>query len=180
MKRNKSYSIILWIVSYLVGCVILFLSFKTDRFDSIIGLLSAYTAVYSLVLMLVQFKSIRKVSEETKTKLNQTIAVSDLSRYSELIRGLGTDVRSDNYEVALYKTQNIKDMAHKIEISDASSSQDVEYVKIYSILDTHINSYNDRLLSEETELNKRVILDELETVTTFFQRKANEMIDIMN
>lgn len=182
MKKDNKYSIWIWILTFLIVGFLLYwlLQYLNKSPDDITGLLGLYTALYSLVLMLVQFKTIRKVSEETKVKLNQTVALSDLSKYSELIRGLGADVRNNNYEIALYKTQSIKEIVHKIEIADLSGSTNSDYNNIYSILATHINSYNDRLMSGEAEINKLVILNELETLTSFFQSKANEMMNIIN
>lgn len=152
---------------------------STDKFVDWISIYGGYTTIFSLVLMFVQFKSIRKVSEETKNKLNKTVAISDLSKYSELIRSVEMDVREDNIAVALYKTQNIKAVVHKIRILEHNGikKEEDEFEQIFSILATHINSYNEHLLSEESQLNKSVILRELEVVTSFFQSKSNEMIN---
>ena len=183
-KENKSnLSFLGWLLAYLLIALLLYLSleyvFSSDLnildWISVYGL---YTTMYSLVLMFVQFKSIRDVSEETKNKLNKTIAISDLSRYSELIRSVEMDVRKGNIDVALYKTQIIKDLVHKILMLENRNGIDVEeYDSVFSILATHVDSYNDQLLSKDSTLNKSVILRELEIVTSFLQNKSNEMIN---
>ena len=184
MKTKSGLSVILWTVVYLIIGIALYFLLKGilgEKADivAVISILGVYTTLYSFVLMLVQFKSIRQVSEETKTKLNNSVAISDLSTYSEMIRSLESDVRADSLDVALYKTQNIKGIVHKIELLEGKDKKnDQEFADIYSILATHISSYNDRLISENnTELNKSVILKELEQISTFFQKKANKYID---
>lgn len=184
MKVNRGLSVFLWTIVYLIIGIVLFFLLKRTMgekadFVTVISILGVYTTLYSFILMLVQFKSIRQVSEETKRKLNKSVAISDLSTYSEMIRSLESDVRGDSLEVALYKTQNIKGIVHKIELLEGKDKQDNhEFSEIYGILATHISSYNDRLISENnTELNKSVILKELEQVSTFFQKKANKYID---
>lgn len=176
----------MWILVYLVVAIILY--FVLARFISNessdspfldwISVYGVYTTIYSLVLMFVQFKSIRDVSEETKNKLNKTVAISDLSKYSELVRSVETDVRNDAIDVALYKTQNIRAIVQKIKmLEDDNDYNEEEYKSVFSILATHIDSYNDQLLSQESTLNKSVILRELGTVSSFFLSKSNEMIN---
>lgn len=183
-KQRKSSSIWLWIIIYIVIAFALYVALRDYilQENAVVDWLSVYgvyTTIFSLVLMFVQFRSIREVSEETKSKLNKTIAISNLSKYSELIRSVEFDVRKDNFDVALYKTQDIKEIVHKIKIleQNGGTKVDDEFEPIFSILATHINSYNERLLSAESELNKSVILTELEDVSSFFQRKSNEMIN---
>ncbi len=183
-KTRTSLSIWIWVLLYSAFAVALF--FVTRGYilpeNAVINWLSVYgvyTTFFSLVLMFVQFKSIRKVSEETKNKLNKTVAISDLSQYSELIRSVEMDVRKDNFEVAVYKTQNIKAIVHKIKILEQNADRCTgeDYETVFSILATHIDSYHERLLHSDSEINKSVILKELETVTSFFQKKSNEMMN---
>lgn len=182
-KTNSKISIVLWILAYVFLAIILHvvLSRVLPKSTSVLDWISiagVYTTAFSLVFMFVQFKSIRDVSEETKSKLNKTVAISDLSKYSELIRSVEMDVRKDNFEVALYKTQNIKASVYKIKMSEKDPEYDEEeYESVFSILATHTNSYNDQLLTQEPILNKNIILRDLETVMSFFQKKSNEMIN---
>ena len=185
-KTTSRISILLWIIAYIVIAFILhYVLYRVISTESRglqildwISVYGVYTTIYSLVLMFVQFKSIRDVSEETKNKLNTTVAISDLSKYSELIRSVETDVRNDAIDVALYKTQNIRAIVQKIRmLEDGNDYNAEEYESVFSILATHIDSYNDQLLSQESTLNKSVILSELETVSSFFLSKSNEMIN---
>ena len=124
----------MWILVYLVVAIILY--FVLARFISNessdspfldwISVYGVYTTIYSLVLMFVQFKSIRDVSEETKNKLNKTVAISDLSKYSELVRSVETDVRNDAIDVALYKTQNIRAIVQKIKMLEDDNDYNEE------------------------------------------------------
>jgi len=183
-KKNSSTSIVWWIIVFIALVIILYFVLRLFFVDKVniidwISVYGGFTTLFSLVLMFVQFKSIRKVSEETKNKLNKTVALSDLSKYSELIRSVEIDVRNNKIDVALYKTQNIKAIVHKLRIIEQNGNKqpDDEFESIISYLATHINSYNDQLLSEEPILNKSIILKELEEVTSFFQNKSNEMIN---
>lgn len=182
-KTNSKSSILLWIVAYLFFAIILYVVLHLvlpPNIDELgwISVYGVYTTTFSLALMFVQFKSIRDVSEETKNKLNKTVAISDLSKHSELIRSVEMDVRKDNIEVALYKTQNIKASVYKIKMLEKDPNYDEEeYELVFSKLATHIDSYNDQLLAPEPILNKTIILRDLEEVTSFFQKKSNEMIN---
>lgn len=182
-KTKSDNSILGWILAYIAIAVFLYLVLHQSIFTDAnaldwISAYGVYTTLFSLVLMFVQFKSIRKVSEETKNKLNKTVAISDLSKHSELIRSVETDVINNNIKVALYKTQNIKASVYKIKVSEKDPDYDKEeYESVFSILATHIDSYNEQLLTQEPILNQKVILKDLETVTSFFQKKSIEMIN---
>lgn len=147
-----------------------------------IGVLGSYSSLYGLVVMLVQFQSVRSTAEATRDKINSIASVAELSHYAGLLRDASGDIERGSFELARYKIQAVKDVIISTFSTVKDSNKELKERANDSIiiLNNHISSLNNVIIAEGVpELNKAIIITDLEKVCDFLQEvKNNQMKNI--
>lgn len=174
--KNKGISVLIWMVLYLlVGGALVLLLFHIEKNVSVGTMLSyigSYSSIFGLFVMLIQFKSVRKTTEETKIKIDGISLISEWSKATELIRGVETDIERDDISVASFKLRRVKDLVIQSKIG---GGDDKECEKAIKSLNSYISILNQFLLSkgQDKTFNKQEILDGLESITDVLNRKIS-------
>ncbi len=174
--RKNVVSILTWTGLFVVIGVIGYFIIRNHSNDATfsfwISLIGGYASLYGLVVMIIQFQSVRKTTEETKEKLESVSLISEWSRAIELIRSIEADIERDFFSVANYKLKNVKDLILK---SKPILKADVENKELERVI-KRINGYVDILSQFElkvddpnSEINRPEMLSGLERI-----------IDVMN
>lgn len=141
--KNNGAKILCALVYLLLGYIIYALIYKflpqeINNIVNIISILSAYTSVYALGIMLYQMISVERTTNETKNRINNVLIISDYAKLIEIARFIQEDIKNGKYEVALYKMQHLKDA---ILINKHRCNDGLTYFSNHiSILGVHISS----------------------------------------
>ncbi len=184
MSKMHNRSPLIWGgVFLLVGLfVILILKKFFPNTDLIgwVGVVGSYSSLYGLVVMLVQFQSVRSTAEATRDKINSVASVAELSHFAGLLRDASGDIERDSFELARYKIQAVKDVIISTFSIVKDSDKDLKNRAddCIIILNNHISSLNNVIIEEGVPvLNKAVIITDLESVCDFLQEVKNKQMN---
>lgn len=182
-KHNKS-AILLWVGGFvLIGVLLFFLLKPLSGDGTLVFWISVYggiASLYGLIVMLVQFQSVRKTAEATKDKVYSITSISELSHYAGLLRDASGDIERGSLELARYKIQAAKDViiSKYCSSNDETLKQRVEGFIV--LLNNHISSLSNAILENGVpSINRQVIVSDLETVSDFLQEMKNKQINNM-
>jgi predicted nucleotidyltransferase len=175
MRIDKKYIIaILFIVCFLI--IYFYLFNKWDRsILNFITLLGTFASLFGLIIALLQIKSIKKISEQTKQEvekslehLNLLLSLSDLAKSNLMIREIMSHVKSGKYELAHIRMSDLKNIL--IEIQNKENLKDYIGIKKYSqyVIDLTIDMKNVYyfLINNKNEVEFNKISDNLEDLST--------------
>lgn len=181
--KHNNLAILLWGGCFvgigLIGYLILKPYSGNGALSFWIGAAGGFASLYGLVVMLVQFQSVRKTAEATKDKVYSVTTVSELSHYAGLLRDASSDIERGSLELARYKIQAAKDV---IISKYCGSSDEDESVKkkareFIVLMNNHISSLSNAILENGVPaINKQVIVADLEKVSDFLQEMKNKQM----
>lgn len=182
VKNHNIWSVLLWVGGFLILGFILFLILKSFADEGAvsfwIGALGCYSSLYGLIVMLVQFQSVRKTAEATKDKVYSVTSVSELSHYAGLLRDASGDIERGSLELARYKIQAAKDV---IISKYCNANEDLVKKRAQGfivLLNNHISSLSNAVLENGVpDINKPVIISDLEKVSDFLQEMKNKQMN---
>ena len=184
-KNHNIWSIVLWGGGFLVIGFFLFIILRPFSNDSPltfwIGAIGGYSSLYGLIVMLVQFQSVRKTAEATRDKIYSVSSVSELSHYASLIRDASGDIERGSLELARYKIQTVKDVIISGFCSSTDEKIDESIVRrakdFIVLLNNHISTLNNAILEKNVPaVNTPVIISDLENVCDFLQEMKNKQM----
>ena len=184
-KNHNIWSILLWVGGFLLLGVLLFFILKPFVDGSAvsfwIGAIGGYSSLYGLVVMLVQFQSVRKTAEATRDKIYSVSSVSELSHYASLIRDASGDIERGSLEIARYKIQTVKDVIISGFCSSTNKKIDDSIEKraqgFIVLLNNHISTLNNAILEKGVpSINAPVIESDMEKVCDFLQEMKNKQM----
>ena len=171
-----------WVILYFVmgkgiyELSILYLPDGLNNIVNIVSILSAYTSVFALVIMLVQVISFKEIAKETKDRFNSILFISEYSKLIELTRCIQDDIKNCKYDLALYRLQLLREtiLNNKFRIK----SKDEDFSSYLGILGAHISALHTCILERSSEqINKIVIMTDLENLIVFMVEKSGETIN---
>lgn len=178
-KKKRKLSTILWVGGFVaVGVLAYFLLRQYSRDNSFVfwvGAIGSYASIFGLIVMFVQFKSVRGTTEETKNKLDGISLITEWSKATELIRSAETDIERDDMSIAIFKLRRVKDIV----IQSKKGDEDKECDKAIKMLNSDISMLNQFLLSipQNRQVDKMDMLDGLELISDILSRKINNRIE---
>ena len=155
VKNVDIRKILGWVFAYLIlGTVIYVLSKKflpedLNNVVNIISILGVYSSVFALIVTLYQVMSIRQITEQTKSKINNVLSVSDFTKYATLIRTVQDDIRFSRYDLALYKLQQVKDYLLRFKANNPKIDEEKGYKEMYQKLGYHISTLATNSVGEQ-------------------------------
>lgn len=183
MNFYSEYKAQIWsVIIYLILCFIIFYAcsklLPQDLYNivNIITILSAYTSIFALVIMLYQVMTVKKVAKETKQRINSSLIIANYSELVGLTKAVQGDVRNGKYELALYKLQQLREsmLNNKHRVNDVK----IDYSNHLSIVGSHINALHNCVLNDEKlKINKLSIIKDLENLIEFLVDKSSEHIN---
>jgi hypothetical protein len=157
---------------------------RNAGFWEYVSLIGSYSSLFGLFVMFIQFRSVRKTTEETRTQLERLGFLVDLSKAHELVRSVESDIERDEMYAACYKLKLVKDFITKS--AQSSISEEGERgkgkTKKYESVENRINSYisvlNQYVMENESEdcdnIDKKSILNGLEKIVDFLNKQINQ------
>ena len=178
--KNKTR--ILCILAYLIIGIIIYvvlvkcLPKDLNNIVNIISVLSAYTSVFALIIMLHQVISVEKITTETKDKIFNLLMISDYSKLIEHTRFIQEDIRNEKYELALYRMQLLRDAL----LNNKYRSNDVvtNFSNHISLLGVHLSSLHTCIIKNNgSQINKTIIVKDLEKLIEFLSDNSAKYIN---
>lgn len=178
MKLNKrSFGIIGLTFVFVAVSVAIGISFASCG-QKLINILTAEGTYISLVafgVMLQQFKSVRKTTENVKQEVNKIASIADISQYAERVRSVYDDICSQEYKLATFKLKTV----HQAILSIKSKNNDIknnrQYSRILGIIAETISTLQDINLNSDN-LDYEQIQKDLEAIATFLLTEKCEML----
>lgn len=182
--NEKHSSILIWLIAYLlIGALLVVLLYFIDKEGSWVewvSIIGSYSSVFGLVVMAIQFKSVRETTEKTKEKLDSVSLISEWSKATELLRSAETDIERDDISVACFKLRRVKDLVIQ-SMSGEAAGKDCE--KSIKKLNENISLLNQYLLqgldSGNGSYNKQEMLDGLELISDVLNKRISHNIDVI-
>lgn len=143
---------------------------------NIISVLSAFTSVYALIIMLYQVISVEKVTTETKDKILNLLMISDYSKLIELTRFIQEDIRNEKYELVLYRMQLLREAL--LNNKYRSNEGKTNFSNHLSLLGVHISSLHTCIIKNKgAQINKTTIVNDLEKLIEFLSDNSAKHIN---
>lgn len=179
-KNHNIWSILYWVGGFLlIGGILIFIFKPFANDDNAVvfwfGVIGGHSSIYGLIVMLFQFQSVRKTTDETKKKIDAISLISEWSKATELIRGAETDIERDDIPIAGFKLRRVKDLVIQSGIGDIDEK---ECEKIVKVLNSDIDILNQYLLADpqNKQINKLDMICGLEHLSDILSRKINNRI----
>ncbi len=159
--------VVYWIVSSL--------SETTLSLKDWISIFGSYASLYSLVVFLIQFQSVKKTASITREEISKISSVKEWSSYSEMASSLKNDIRCEYYELAVYKFHHIKQALLSIPNIMLSCDSDLQKSRQYCIkaINEHISSIDSFLLDDQVVMPKDQMMHDVEQVSDLFRKMVN-------
>ena len=171
----------IWATIFIVVGIALFLFYdqylETDQktIVTVFSFAGIYASLFGLVVMLVQFRSVKMTAIETRDKIDNMASIAELSKLTALMRDAATDIERDQFALARYKFQNTKDAIISVYgFTHQDANKNSKLQEIVKRLNSDISSLNESILvvnkdQEHTESIKPGLLETVEFVTDFLQ-----------
>lgn len=177
MKINP---IILWVLFFvLIGGLLYWITsaFSTEALSlkDWISIFGGYASVYGLIVILIQFQSVRDITNKTQEEISKITSVTEWSRFAEMASNVKNDIRFDQYELVGYKLHHLKQALLSIPISIIEDDVDLkkcrqDYVKS---INAHISSIDSFCLDNQNNVSKEKMMKDMENVSDFFRKLVN-------
>ena len=155
---------------------VLYLPLELNNIVNIVSVISAYTSIYALIIMLVQVISFKEVAKETRERINTALSISDYSKLVELTKYAQEDIKKNNYELALYRLQLLREfiLNNKYRVNGVNE----DFSSYLSLLGSHISTLHECTMEKSSnQINKIVIINDLEDLIEFILDKSGEAIN---
>lgn len=180
MKNHRIKSIIIWGISYILLGGIIFLLFKAICTSVLewVAVLGTYSSIFSLLVVLIQFQSVRATAEKTQEEINKISSVTEWSRYAEMANSLKEDIRLEDFSVVAYKLHHIKQAFICIPTSFFLSNPDLKDAKDRCVrsINTFISSIDAYSLDPTAYVPKVEMMKEIEEASDLFKTLINQKI----
>lgn len=179
-NKHHIKTLVIWAGGFVLIGIIIFILLRqiscNDDLGFWVGTFGAYASLYGLIVMLVQFQSVRTTTEETKKKIDGISLVSEWSKATELIRSAETDIERGDMSIAGFKLRRVKDIVIQ---SKMGLVEDKECDKSIKLLNSDISLLNQYLLSDplNRHIDKQDMLDGLEHISDILSRMINKNIN---
>ncbi len=178
MRLNKrSFGIIGLTLAFVAGGVAVGI-FSAAGGQKLINILTAVGTYISLVafgVMLQQFKSVRKTTENVKLEVNKIASIANLYQYAERVRTVNDDIHSHEYKLAAYKLESVQEALVYVKSTMTDAKKIQQYTKVISAVSTIKTSLQEKDVSEES-LNLNKIHKDMEKVINFLLEEKNEIV----
>lgn len=181
-EKHNNWAILLWVGGFVLIGVLSFFVFKPLSGDGTLAFwISVYggiASLYGLIVMLVQFQSVRKTAEATKDKVYSITTISELSHYAGLLRDASGDIERGSLELARYKIQAAKDVIISKYCSAIDETVKKRAQAFIVMMNNHISSLSNAILENGVPaINKQIIVSDLEKVSDFLQEMKNKQMN---
>lgn len=177
MKEKGFNSLYKWGLVFLMGLAVLICIpfFTSIRFSFIewASLIGSYSSVFGLIVMIIQFRSVKQTALETKASVNNLLFLTDWTKYSELSHSAQDDIRRDDLSLARYKMQNIKQSLMGIPDSVLLDQDRKTKQGLVRKLYKHISLIDTYMLNSEQGYSKETIINDLEEVADYLLKMVN-------
>ena len=180
VRNHKVKSIFFWVLSYLVLGVIICILFlrvctSPQEWISVIG---TYSSVFSLLVVLIQFQSVKATAEKTQEEINRISSITEWSRYAEMANSLKEDIRLEDYSVVAYKLHHIKQALICMPDSLFYINPDLKDTKNKCVrsINTFISSIDSFSLDSTSYVPKVEMMKEIEEASDLFKTLINNKI----
>lgn len=178
MKEKGFESFFKWGLVFLIGLAVLICFPISKRicfsFIEWVSLIGSYSSVFGLIVMIIQFRSVKQTALETKDTINHLLFLTDWTKYSELSHSAQDDIRRDDLSLARYKIQSIKQSLMGIPdgvlLDQDKKTKQGLVKKIYK----HISLIDTCMLNDLHDFSKETIISDLEEVADYFLKMVNQ------
>lgn len=140
---------------------------------TIVSAAGSIASIVGIYITLHQVRTVKKISKQTHQEINKTDAISDISKCNAMIKECIPLLKQDNFETALIKMRDVKDMvvklkviAKEIELSDYKETFDTNVDLHIKQLSNNINTIDDNYKSPAL-LNKTYICKAMDELSSF-------------
>lgn len=171
---------IVFVISCTIICVVIgFISSNKIEFIDWLAVIFGYASLFSLVVVLVQFQSVRATTEKTRQEIKKITSITEWSKYAETARSLKDDILRDAYSVAVFKLHLIKHAL--ISVPNSLLSQDSSLNKLHGeclkAINGHISSLDAKILNDASFIAKNLIMQDMVKTSDFFYKIVNSKIN---
>lgn len=178
-KESKVSLIWHWILFFLIGGALYWwiasVSKGTMMLKDWISVFGSYASLYGLIVLLVQFQSVKKTTRKTQEEISKITSITEWSRYVEMASNLKDDIRHGYYELAGYKFHQIKQALMSMPSSMMEHNPELkknhqDYIKS---INGHIFTLDMAILDDQVEVPKDKMMKDMEQVSDFFRKMVN-------
>lgn len=179
-KKSTISPIWLWVLCFFIGVFLLYwwlisVSEEALAIKDWISIYGSYSSLYGLIVILIQFQSVKKTARKTQEEISKITSITEWSRYAEMASNIKDDIRHGYNELAVYKFHQIKQALLSIPssvleyIPDLRKNQQ-DYIKS---INNHISTLDSAILDSEVDIPKEKMMRDMEQVSDFFRKMVN-------
>lgn len=146
-----------------------------QRVVNVLTAVGTYASVVAFVVMLQQFESVRKTTENVKQEVNKIASIANLSQYAERVRTIYDDVCSKEYKLAAFKLESLQEALVSVKSKMKDSEKIQQYTKVISTVSTTKTLLLEKDVSEEN-LNLNKISQDMEKIVSFLLEEKYEIV----
>lgn len=154
---------------------------RSTTIDYISGL-GSIASIYAIIVAIIELKSVKKTTEETKTavndklkEINHFLSYADVERHVEMCKSIAPNIQGMQYEAAALHLEELKKVLFEIKNNNTfteKSSYDINQMVIR--IGTDITALRRKWISHE-DINSATIITHVNEVSTFLQEISTKL-----